>query len=230
MSAAISWLLSIQDPTTGAWTGSGPTATPNANSTGVITQALRAAGEVASANRGAEWIRTQLQLTTANATGTPAEADVGAVAYDPAARTLALADGITSSTGDQWRRSTTQAVLALGLERYGATNDLPLPTTTTTTTVPTTTLPTTTGPTTTAPPSTTSAPTTSAPTTTTASSTGPPAGVDSLTDSRSGAGTGSAAGRLAVTGDDTGPLAQGGALLVAAGVVLLAASTRRRRP
>ena len=252
MADAISWLVSMQDPTSGAWTGSGPTATPNANSTGVIAQTLRASGEIAAADRGAAWIRDQLQLTSAGTVGTPAAADVGAIAYDPAARTLALSEGITTSSGDQWRRATTQAVLALGLERYGAANDDPMPTTssttptsttasTTPTTAPTTTAPTTTAPTTTAP--TTTAPTTTAPTTTAPATTAPgtvvltgaPLRADALagnTTRSNGAttraGSSTSPGRLAVTGTGASLLVSAGVVALLCGLVLLRAGSIRR--
>ena len=47
---ASSWLIARQD-TSGAFAGSGPTATLNANSTGIIAQALRAAGRTAAADK-----------------------------------------------------------------------------------------------------------------------------------------------------------------------------------
>ncbi|MCZ7631004.1 MAG: hypothetical protein M5U19_19025, partial [Microthrixaceae bacterium] len=56
---------------------------------------------------------TNLQVG-ADAAGTPAAGEVGVIAYDPAARTAALADRIADGGGDQWRRATAQGVLALG--------------------------------------------------------------------------------------------------------------------
>ncbi|GIU85857.1 MAG: hypothetical protein KatS3mg009_0372 [Acidimicrobiia bacterium] len=106
----VAYLLDRQDAS-GAVGGSGPTAAPNANSTGLAGQALRAAGETAAAERAAAWVGA-LQLPT---DAGPAAADAGAIAYDPAALADALANGIPGPGRDQWRRATAQAVLALGL-------------------------------------------------------------------------------------------------------------------
>ena len=72
--------------------------------------------------------------------GTPAGADRGAVAYDPAGRAAALESGIADAGRDQWRRATSQAVLGLGAALFVDIVDEPStdPTgTTTTTAVPT---------------------------------------------------------------------------------------------
>jgi len=131
----VAWLLARQDPATGAFGGSGPTSALNANSTGVIAQSLRAAGQTAASDRAAEWITTALQLTTG--------ASAGAIGYDAAA----AATGISAATADQWRRSTSQAVLALGLAPYSPVVGPPV-------VPPSTTAPTTTPPNSTAPDST----------------------------------------------------------------------------
>ncbi|HMX66130.1 MAG TPA: terpene cyclase/mutase family protein [Microthrixaceae bacterium] len=149
------WLRSRQGAE-GSFGGTGPTAAPNANSTGMIAQFLRAAGDTTAADRAAGWIAACCQLSAQNATGTPASGHIGAIGYDPAARTSALADGIGAGVSDQWRRTTTQAVLAFGLAPYGPPVE-PLPPT---------------GPTTSAPGSSSTIPTTS-PSSTTPSSTTP---------------------------------------------------------
>ena len=105
---AASWLVGQQDAS-GAFHGSGPTASLNANSTGIIAQALRAIGQTASADKAGAWIQS-LQLTSANAGA--ASAEVGAIAYDPGQRDDAIAHGMPSER-DPFRRATSQGVLAL---------------------------------------------------------------------------------------------------------------------
>ena len=105
---AASWLVARQDAS-GAFGGSGPTASLNANSTGIIAQALRAAGQTGPAEKAGAWIQS-LQLTSANAGA--ASADVGAIAYDPGQRDDAIANGVPSER-DPFRRATSQGVLAL---------------------------------------------------------------------------------------------------------------------
>ncbi|MFL6101513.1 MAG: prenyltransferase/squalene oxidase repeat-containing protein [Actinomycetales bacterium] len=108
---AVAWLVSHQDPMTGSLSSSGPAAQPNANSTGLGVAALRLGGETAAADQGAAYV-AKLQLACGQ--------DTGAVAFDPAARAAAAGQGtIASSDLDQWRRATTQAVLALGVHGYG---------------------------------------------------------------------------------------------------------------
>jgi len=142
LSAAASWLLSQQDPGTGGFGGSGSTAALNANSTGLSAQALRAAGQVAAADRAALWITSSLQLN-------------GAIAYTPTARAAAIASGIPSYASDQWRRATAQAVLGLGLPPFApAVQDSPPEVST---------VPPTTVPPTTVPPTTSEVPTISVP-------------------------------------------------------------------
>ena len=180
---AVSWLIARQDPWTGGFGGSGPTATVNANSTGVIAQALRAAGQIEAADVAARWITSSLQLTTGP--------DAGAIAYDADGYTDAVANGITTGTSDQWRRTTSQAVLALGLAPYSPVVGSPvgLPSTA----VPTSTAPNT-GPPTTAP-------------STTASSASVPVSVSPATVAPGGAvpavGLGAAAGSVGARNGST---------------------------
>ena len=91
---AASWLVAEQDAS-GAFGGSGPTASLNANSTGIIAQALRVIGQTASADKAGAWIQS-LQLTSANASA--ASADVGAIAYDPGQRDDAIRERPTGGT------------------------------------------------------------------------------------------------------------------------------------
>ncbi|MCB1256803.1 MAG: LPXTG cell wall anchor domain-containing protein [Microthrixaceae bacterium] len=139
----LNWLLTQQDSATGAFGGTGPTSGLNTNSTGLIAQTLRAAGWVEGADSAAEWIIDSNQISEPTATGTPAFSDVGAISYNPAALSSALEVGVTSQVSDQWRRATSQAVLALGLPIYGPGQVEPVtstPTTSTTSTSTTTTV------------------------------------------------------------------------------------------
>lgn len=125
IASALGWLVSRQDPATGAFGGTGPTAAPNANSSGLIAHALASAGQTATAESAATWIRTELQILATDAGGTPVEGDAGAIAYSPAAREAAFASGIDELSRDQWRRATSQAVLALGADPLGRPVDDP---------------------------------------------------------------------------------------------------------
>ncbi len=223
--AGTTWLLSRQ-AADGSFGGTGPTAAANTNSTGLIAQYLRAAGETAAADRAAAWIVGCCQLSTANSTGSPAAGHAGAIAYDPSAFATGVLDGITAQAGDQWRRTTTQAVLGLGLAPYGPQSVEPLPpvsvTTTSTTTSPTTTTtaPTTTSPMTTSPsvaPNSTPAPGTAT------------TGVADATVEAAGQENPPSATTLASTGSDPRPVLGVGVMLLAAGAASLVASGRRRR-
>ena len=247
---AVAWLLARQTPA-GAFAGTGPTALPNANSTGLSAQALRAAGQTAAADKAAAWIVSTSQLTAAGTANSPAASHVGAIGYGPSAVTTALAGGITTQTGDQWRRATSQAVLGLGLAPYGPPNSAPV--------VPgSSTIPTTTvipGPTSTtsAPASTSTTPgsttsttsTTSATSTTstssTTSTTSPPNTSTTSTDVRvesavlnsssDRSATQSGSG-LAITGGSPAPLAAAALIVTGAGFLVTAAAVagaRRRR-
>ena len=157
LARGLGWLLAAQLGD-GSFRGSGPTAIPNANSTGLAAQTLRSLGQPEAADRAAQWITDALLLGDA-AAGTPAAADRGAIAYVPERRAAALRSGIPAQQRDQWRRSGAQAVLALGLPGFGApVDDGPV--------VPSTVPTTITAPPSTAPPSTgatTSVPTTPLP-------------------------------------------------------------------
>lgn len=100
IAGAVGFLTGAQLPS-GGFVGTGAT---NANSTGLASQALRAAGAVAEADRAAAFL-TVLQLRTC--------VEFGALAYDEAG----FAAGIAANR-EQWVRATTQAVLGLGLPSY----------------------------------------------------------------------------------------------------------------
>jgi len=104
------WLAGAQRDN-GAFSGAGPTKGSNSNSTGVAAQALKLVGRDAAVLKAADWVE-DLQLTRADAAGTPARRDLGAIAYDPSDFEQALQNGIDETTRDTWRRSTPQAVLA----------------------------------------------------------------------------------------------------------------------
>lgn len=109
------WLKSIQK-SDGSFGGSGPTAAPNTNSTGLAGQALAAAGHQAEADIAADWVkRHQLVADTAGA----ASADLGAIAYNGDSLAEARSNGIAQFQRDQWRRATPQAVLAVAQVSLG---------------------------------------------------------------------------------------------------------------
>jgi hypothetical protein len=106
---AVAWLKTTQAGD-GSFGGGGTTEAANTNSTGLAAAALGAGCEVASADRAAAYVR-RFQVG-AGTTG-PLSTEVGAIAYDQAARTQAQTQGITDATADQWRRATAQAALGL---------------------------------------------------------------------------------------------------------------------
>ena len=115
---ATSWLLGQQDATAGSFSGTGPTATPNSNSTGIAAAALRVSGQTAAADKAAGYVEG-LQIA--------AGADAGALGYDHDAFVAVTGGTIDASSRDQWRRATAQAVLALGLPGYGQIVAVPAP-------------------------------------------------------------------------------------------------------
>ncbi|MFB6509021.1 hypothetical protein [Streptomyces virginiae] len=120
------WLAKGQQAD-GALIGSGPTAFPNANSTGLGGQALAATGHQEAADKAASWIKAR-QISAANAGA--AAAEIGAIAYNDEALDGAKADDIPEFGRDQWRRSTPQALLALAqvpLAKIGLTDQKPSP-------------------------------------------------------------------------------------------------------
>lgn len=111
---AVDWLEANQD-TSGGWGGGVGTDAPNANSSGLIVQALADAGadpEVIA--RGRAYLR-RLQIGTDVALGGLAD-HLGAVAYNAASFESAVADGSITWI-DTWIRTTAQA--ALGFNDIG---------------------------------------------------------------------------------------------------------------
>jgi hypothetical protein len=108
---ATTWLIELQDPATGGFPGTGLTADPNSNTTGLAVQALEAAGFADAAAAGRAYVGT-LQLTADNTAGTPAVGEEGAIALNPGAFNDARTIGITPAGRGLWQRATAQAVLA----------------------------------------------------------------------------------------------------------------------
>lgn len=105
---AADWMISTES--SGAYGGGGPTAAPNANSSGLAAAALGSVCRVAPAQRAATYVRG-FQVR-AGQTGALSN-DVGVVAYDAAALATAQQAGIVTETRDQFRRATTQAATGL---------------------------------------------------------------------------------------------------------------------
>jgi hypothetical protein len=104
------WLASMQRRG-GGFGGGSVTRAVNSNSTGLAVQALSAVHHRGVRARAARYVAS-LQLTRARAGHGPARRDLGAVAYNAAALTAALHHGITSTTRDQFRRATSEAIYA----------------------------------------------------------------------------------------------------------------------
>ena len=107
--AATDWLIGEQavDGSIGA----------NANSTGLASQALLAAGET----EAAVLARNYVTLLQVGPDDSPDE--LGAIAFDAEALALVATDGIDAASRDQFRRSTTQGVLAYGVGPFGQIDD-----------------------------------------------------------------------------------------------------------
>ncbi len=109
LTRAAAWLVSTQGQD-GSFGGGDVTAAPNTNSTGLAGSALGESCQISAANRAATYVRGfQVQAGQAG----PLSTEVGAVAYDPAARTLGQTAGIDDASSDQWRRATSQAAVGL---------------------------------------------------------------------------------------------------------------------
>lgn len=211
------WLVSRQGAD-GSFSGTGPTDAPNANSTGLAAEALRAAGRTDEADAAVAWLTARQLGCTAPA------GQRGAVAYD--------SNGF--DTGNVVR-ATAQAVLGLagvGLDDLSLTGAVgpastlecagspsPTPTATVSPTSSPTASPT--GGPTMAPP-TTSAPSTVVPTAAPTTTAAPVLPVAPPTQP--------AAGSLPNTGADVLPVFWTGAGLVLVGAVAVIAGRRRRTP
>jgi hypothetical protein len=109
-SRAVSWLVARQDAS-GAVGGAGPTVALNANTTAIVGRALRIAGQTGAADKAGAWLLS-LQLTQANVGTGPAAPDIGVISYDVASRDTSIANGVPLESRDQFRRATSQGVLA----------------------------------------------------------------------------------------------------------------------
>jgi hypothetical protein len=114
---ASDWLFQAQKKN-GSFGGGPATEASNANSTGLAGWAFGLVGACVKAQDAASWVK-DLQVH-GDVSGTPLAGEKGAIAYDRAAFNAAEADGITTETQDQWRRSTTQAAPSLSNLRVAA--------------------------------------------------------------------------------------------------------------
>lgn len=213
------WLVSRQ-AADGSFSGTGPTDSPNANSTGLAAEALRSAGRTDEADAAGAWLTARQLGCTAPAGQRGAVAydsngfDAGNVVRATAQAVLGLAGvglGDLSLTGAAGPAST--------LECAGSPSPTPTPTATASPTVAPTASPTVSP--TDAP--TTSAPSTVVPTATTAAPTTTAAPVLPVAPP-----TQPAAGSLPNTGADVLPVIWTGAGLVLVGAVAVVAGRRRR--
>jgi hypothetical protein len=107
---AIAW-LARQQHKNGSFVGGTTTAYPNTNTTGLSAWALAVTGRCSAAKKAAGWIG-DLQVGAQKA-GSALAGERGAVAYRSSSLKLALKQGITDDTQDEWWRATSQAVPAL---------------------------------------------------------------------------------------------------------------------
>jgi len=106
---ATGWLAK-QQKSDGSFGGGESTKDSNANSTGLAASALALSGKGSAAQRAAAWIY-DFQVTSSS--DSKLQGERGAVALNPEGLDAGKADGITDSTEDQWRRSTSQAIYGL---------------------------------------------------------------------------------------------------------------------
>ncbi|WP_405059547.1 hypothetical protein OG474_43410 [Kribbella sp. NBC_01505] len=136
---SLDWFQTVQQPD-GSFGGGVSTENANSNSTGLVAQALATGGRTAAYEKAKAWMTT-VQLTAANATGTPAAPHIGAIAYNPTTLKDGLKDGMDLGM-DQWRRATAQAIFAFAPVAFGDLDwtdpNPPVPTPTPTTTITTT--------------------------------------------------------------------------------------------
>jgi hypothetical protein len=110
LTRATRWLVKHQKAN-GSFGGGPSTSAANANSTGLAAWALLSERRCAAAKDAAHWVH-RLQVR-GHVAGTPLAGEKGAIAYDKVAKKAAESDGITRTTRDQWRRTTTQAAPGL---------------------------------------------------------------------------------------------------------------------
>ena len=119
LTKAVGYLQNAQRGNGGFGTTTG--GAPNANSTGLATAALRQLATVNAtfdhyatplAVKGAAWLRAH-QLDNVGSCTPYAATELGAVAFDDAARTDAVSDGITTATEGQFIKATAQSAEGL---------------------------------------------------------------------------------------------------------------------
>jgi hypothetical protein len=115
---AVAWLQSTQKAN-GGFGADANLPGVNANSTGLAGYALALAGATGAAEDAAAWLRAHQTGNVANCRYY-AETDLGAIAYDNAARTALQGSAIDVTTQDQFRRGTAQALPALQWAQAGA--------------------------------------------------------------------------------------------------------------
>ncbi|MCW2755343.1 MAG: hypothetical protein JWQ32_2754 [Marmoricola sp.] len=108
---AEAWLLG-QQHTDGSFSGGTSTSSPNANSTGLAGWALGDLGDTGAASNAAVWVR-QHQADELAGCSSHLSTETGAIAYDNSALANGRGVGITTTTQDQWRRATSQALAVL---------------------------------------------------------------------------------------------------------------------
>lgn len=118
LAKAVSWLESAQE-TDGSFGADAAIPAGNANSTGLAGFALGLAGKTDAAARAAAWLRAHQATNVANCVYY-ATADLGAVAYDDAARKAGQTGPIGELDKGQWVRATAQALPALQWAPAGA--------------------------------------------------------------------------------------------------------------
>lgn len=111
MRKAGAWLRK-QQRKDGSFGGGTSTSGSNANSTGLAGHALSLLGRKQPAARAGAWVRG-LQPADLGQCRSPLTKDKGAIAYDRAALRAGRKDGLVGGAEDQWRRTTSQALLGL---------------------------------------------------------------------------------------------------------------------
>lgn len=102
------WLVETQR-INGGFGGGTTTSKPNTNSAGLAGWVLAELGRDEQAADAAAYVRRHQAVSVGGCAGKLGRV-AGAIAYDAKALRVGVADGITDSTSDQWRRATAQAL------------------------------------------------------------------------------------------------------------------------
>lgn len=111
LTKAETWLLANQNAD-GSFGGGTSTAAANTNSTATAGLALAALGDFQEATKAAAWVRAR-QADEVAACSNALSTETGAIAYNPAALTAGLTDGITAAKSQEWRIAASQALPVL---------------------------------------------------------------------------------------------------------------------